>query len=80
MARNEKTSPKVATMASAILRSPSATKTERSVAASALSQSGTGRVTSAPVAAKAARTLDATKASPAAKSVAGSVLTQKVKR
>ena len=80
MSKNEKTSPKVASAASTILRSSSATKIERSVAGSALSQARTAKVTSAAVAAKAARTLDRVKASAASKSVAGSVLTQKTKR
>jgi hypothetical protein len=80
MPKNEKTSLKVASTASAILRSTSSTKTERSVAGSALSQAGAGRITSTTVATKASKTLDSTRTSPASKSVAGSVLTQKVKR
>lgn len=38
MAKNEKTSPKVATKASAILRNPKSTAVQKSVAASALTQ------------------------------------------
>jgi hypothetical protein len=38
MAKNEKTSPKVATKASAILRNPKSTAAQKSVAASALTQ------------------------------------------
>jgi len=38
MAKNEKTSPKVATKASAILRNPKSTPAQKSVAASALTQ------------------------------------------
>lgn len=38
MARNERTSPKVASKASKIMRDPKATKAEKSVAASALTQ------------------------------------------
>lgn len=77
MAKSEKTSPKVASVASSILRSTGSTKAERSAAASALAQAGTAKVTAPWVASKAARVLDAPKASPASKSVGGSVLTQK---
>lgn len=38
MSKNEKTSPKVATKASAILRNPKSTAVQKSVAASALTQ------------------------------------------
>lgn len=38
MAKNEKTSPKVASEASKILKDPKSTKAEKSVAASALTQ------------------------------------------
>ncbi|WP_199250884.1 MULTISPECIES: hypothetical protein [unclassified Flavobacterium] len=38
MAKNEKTSPKVASQASKVLKDPKSTKAERSVAASALTQ------------------------------------------
>lgn len=38
MARNERTSPKVASKASKIMRDPKATKAEKSVTASALTQ------------------------------------------
>jgi hypothetical protein len=38
MAKNEKTSPKVASKASAILRNPKSTPAQKSVAASALTQ------------------------------------------
>jgi hypothetical protein len=38
MAKNEKTSPKVATKASEILRNPKSTAAQKSVAASALTQ------------------------------------------
>lgn len=80
MAKTEKTSPKVATKASQVLRSPGASAAAKSVAGSALAQSGTSKTTSPKVAGIAARTLDSPKAGVAAKSLAGSVLTQKTRR
>lgn len=80
MTKNEKTSPRVATKASQVLRSSSANSAAKSVAASALSQAGTNKTTSAKVAATAAKTLDSSKASQTVKTIAGSVLTQKTKR
>ncbi|MGB6100675.1 MAG: hypothetical protein WBG44_07320 [Comamonas sp.] len=80
MAKDGKTSGRVASKASDILRSTSASKAEKSVAASALAQSGTNKTTSAKVAAAAAKALDQPGASKAAKAVAGSVLAQKSKK
>lgn len=80
MSKSEKTSSRVATQASQVLRSPGASAAAKSVAASALSQAGTSKTTSAKVAATAARTLDSAKAGSTAKTIAGSVLTQKTKR
>jgi hypothetical protein len=77
MARNEKTSGRVASKASGILRSPSSSKTAKSIARSALSQAGTGKATSPRVATKAAKALDDGRTSRGTKSVSGSVLTQK---
>lgn len=80
MAKNEKTSGRVASKASDILRSPSASKTAKSIAGSALSQAGTSKSTSSKVATTAAKALDSGRSSKATKTIAGSVLTQKPKR
>lgn len=79
MTKSEKTSGSVASKASQILRSPSASQRDKSVAGSALAQAGTNKATSPQVASKAAKALDRPTSTPAVKSVAGSVLTQKVK-
>ncbi|HVZ05852.1 hypothetical protein [Hyphomicrobium sp.] len=80
MAKSESTSKKVATAASKVLRSKTASKAEKSVAASALTQKGSTETTSAKVAATASKVLRDPKASKAAKSAAASALTQKVKK
>ena len=80
MAKSESTSKKVATSASKVLRDPKASKAEKSVAASALTQKGSTEKTSAKVASTASKVLNDPKASKAAKSAAASALTQKVKK
>jgi len=80
MAKNEKTSGRVASTASEILRNPNSSKAAKSIAASALSQTGTNKSTSAKVASVAAKTLDSGRAGKATKTVAGSVLTQKPRK
>ena len=80
MAKNEKTSGRVASKASDLLRSPSSSKAAKSIAGSALAQAGTGKTTSSKVATTAAKALDSGRTSKATKTVAGSVLTQKSKR
>ena len=80
MAKSESTSKKVASSASKILHSKTATKAEKSVAASALTQKGSKETTSAKVAKTASMVLRDPKASKAAKSVAASALTQKGKK
>lgn len=80
MAKSESTSKKVASAASKVLRSKTASKAEKSVAASALTQKGSTETTSAKVAATASKVLRDPKASKAAKSAAASALTQKVKK
>lgn len=77
MAKSERTSGKVATSAAKVLRSKSATKAEKSVAASALTQKGSNEKTSARVASAASKVLRNPKASKAARSAAASALTQK---
>lgn len=80
MARNEKTSRPVATKASNTLRDPSASKSAKSLAGSALSQAGTNKSTSPRVATTAARALDDGRTNRTTKTLAGSVLTQKPKK
>lgn len=79
MAKSESTSKKVASAASKVLKSKTATKAEKSVAASALTQKGSTETTSAKVAASASKILRSKTASKEAKSAAASALTQKVK-
>lgn len=80
MAKSESTSKKVASAASKVLRSKTASKAEKAVAASALTQKGSTETTSAKVAATASKVLRDPKASKAAKSAAASALTQKAKK
>ena len=80
MAKNEKTSSGVASKASDVLRNPGASKTAKSLAGSALAQSGTNKSTSPAVAKVAAKALDSGSTNRNTKSLAGSVLTQKTKK
>jgi hypothetical protein len=80
MAKSESTSKKVASAASKVLRSKTASKAEKAVAASALTQKGSTETTSTRVAATASKVLRDPKASKAAKSAAASALTQKAKK
>lgn len=79
-AKSESTGKKVASAASKVLHSKTASKAEKSVAASALVQTKSNDVTGKAVASKAAKILKDPKASAAAKSVAASALTQKIKK
>jgi hypothetical protein len=81
MAKSESTSRKVSSAASKVLRSKTASKAEKAVAASALTQTKSAKeTTSKKVASQAAKILHNPKASKAAKSVAASALTQKVRK
>jgi hypothetical protein len=80
MAKGEKTSSNVASKASQILRSSTASATAKSIAGSALAQKVPGKATSAKVATAAAKVLDDGRTSSKSKTIAGSVLTQKTKR
>jgi hypothetical protein len=81
MAKSESTSRKVSSAASKVLRSKTASKAEKAVAASALTQTKSAKeTTSKKVASAAAKILHNPKASKAAKSVAASALTQKVRK
>lgn len=63
MAKSESTSKKVASAASKVLKSKTATKAEKAVAASALTQKGSTETTSAKVASSAAKILKSKTAS-----------------
>lgn len=80
MAKSESTGKKVSSAAAKILHSKTASKAEKSVAASALTQTKSTEVTSKKVASSASKILRNPKASAAAKSVAASALTQKTKK
>lgn len=79
MAKNEKSSPRVARTASSVLRDSGSSKTAKSLAGSALSQAKPSNETSKPIASKAAKALDDGRSSRTTKTLAGSVLTQKRK-
>lgn len=77
MSKNSKqTSDKMASKASETLRDPNASATAKSLAGSALSQSGTGKQTGAAMEDKASKVLQSSKYSDDTKSIAGSVLSQ----
>jgi hypothetical protein len=81
MAKSESTGKTVSSAASKVLRSKSASKAEKAVAASALTQTrSANETTSKRVASAASKILHDPKASKEAKSVAASTLTQKVKK
>ena len=77
MAKNEKSSPRVARTASQVLRDSGASQTAKSLAGSALAQTRTTKETSPKVASTAAKALDSGRSSKTTKTLAGSVLTQK---
>ncbi len=80
MAKSERTSGRVASGAAKVLKSKTASKAEKAVAASALTQKGSTEQTSAKVAAAASTVMRDPKASKEAKSAAASALTQKTKK
>lgn len=80
MSKSEKTTGRVASKASSILRNPGASQTSKSVAGSALSQAGTSKQTSSKVASKASKALNDGRSSSTTKTLAGSVLTQKTRK
>ena len=81
MAKAETTGKKVSSAASKVLRSKTASKAEKSVAASALTQTRSPKeTTSKRVASEASKILHNPKSSKEAKSLAASALTQKVKK
>jgi hypothetical protein len=81
MAKSEMTGSKVSSAAAKIMRSKTASKEEKAVAASTLTQTKSAKETTGKkVAASAAKIMKDPKASKEAKSVAASALTQKVKK
>lgn len=77
MSKNtNRTSPKVAKLASETLRNPNASATAKSFAASALSQTNTDKQTSAEMEAKAGMALQSSKFSADTKALAASVVSQ----
>jgi predicted TIM-barrel enzyme len=81
MTDNKKqTSASIASQAAATLSDPNASAIAKSLAASALSQSGTGRQTGAEMEDKASRVLASSKYSDDTKTLAGSVVSQSNKK
>lgn len=77
MPKNPKqSSAKVAKLASETLRTPKASATAKSLAASALAQSSTGKETSAAMEAKAGKVLQSDKYSADTKALAASLVSQ----
>lgn len=77
MSKNtKKTSDKMATLAAETLSNPNASAIAKSLAASALAQSGTDKQTSAQMEEKAGKALQSDKYSEETKSLAASVLSQ----
>lgn len=81
MANNtKKTTSPVASLAGKTLQSGSASKTQRTLAGSVLSQAGTGKQTGAAVEPKASQALRSTASSGVTKTLAGSVVSQSNKK
>jgi HTH-type transcriptional regulator/antitoxin HigA len=77
MVKKESTGPKVTRTAAKTLSSPTASRTAKSLAGSALAQAGTSKTSSARTATTAAKALNDGRTRAATKALAGSVLTQK---
>jgi hypothetical protein len=80
MANSNRTGGKVATVASNTLRSGNACAIQKSLAGSALSQSGTSKTTSKAIETKASAALKSSSSSPTTKTLAGSVVSQSNKK
>lgn len=76
MPNTKQSSPKTAKLASETMRNPNASATAKSLAASVLAQSSTGKQTSAEMEAKAGKVLQSEKYSDDTKALAGSVVSQ----
>ncbi|MEZ8095253.1 hypothetical protein ACED51_14265 [Photobacterium swingsii] len=77
---NKSTSKPMASKASDVLRSPHATNIQRSLAASALSQSSTSKQTSSQMETVASKVLTSSKYNATTKSLAATVLSQSNKK
>jgi len=73
---NKQTSPRVASVASKTLRSPSSSAVQRSMAGSALRQAGAPAQTGAKVEGTASRALDNPRSAKVTQTLAGSVVSQ----
>lgn len=79
MSKGKDTTPKAATLAAKTLRNPKASQIQKTLAASVLGQAG-GGTTSPTVASKASAALKRSSSASTTKKLAGSALSQKVKR
>ncbi|RJX30875.1 MAG: hypothetical protein C4516_09030 [Oxalobacter sp.] len=77
---NKSTGKKVSSTAGRVLGSSSASQLQRSLAGSALAQSGTSKVTSKSMETKASGALQSPKASSTTKALAGSLVSQSKKK
>lgn len=77
---NKQTSAKVASVAAQTLKNPNASKIQKSLAGSALSQTGSSNQTSGKMEHKASSALDNPRSSELTKQLAGSVLSQSNKK
>jgi hypothetical protein len=76
MANSKQSSAKTASLAAKTLQDPNASKIQKSLAASVISQSSTSKVTSAEMEAKASKALQSDHSAELTKTLAGSVLSQ----
>jgi len=77
MAGKEKTSARVASLASKVLKDPGASKIAKQLAGAALSQTGTSKQSSAKTASAAGKALADDRSSRSTRTLAGSVETQR---
>lgn len=80
MSNSKQSSESVASLASEVLRDPSASATQKSLAASVLSQSSSAKETGKAMETKASQVLQSDKYSETTKTLAGSVLSQSNKK
>ncbi|MCB2361961.1 hypothetical protein [Clostridium estertheticum] len=76
MANKKQTSSTISILASGVLRNPNASKIQKSLAGSALSQKGTGNQTGSKMEEMASRVLNSDKYNDTTKSLAGTILSQ----
>lgn len=76
MANKKQTSSNISTLASDVLKNPNASKIQKSLAGSALSQKGTGNQTGSKMEGIASKVLNSDKYNDITKSLAGTVLSQ----